>query len=1018
MMRFNLSAWAVRERAVILYFLLMAALGGLYAFSQLGRAEDPSFTVKVMTASAIWPGATARQMQEQVADRLEKRLQEIRYFDKVITTARPGRVDLLIEFAQEASSGEIDDLFYEVRKRLGEEAARLPEGVQGPFFNDDFSDVYFTLYALSAPGLPPRLLAREAERVRDALLRVEGVQKANIVGELPSRIYIELSSERLSTLGISAEQVFDALAKQNALAPGGLVEAQGPRVYLRLPGDFDSLDVIRAVPISVGGRQLRLSDLGEVRRGYEDPPSFIVRNRGEPAVLVGVVMRSGQNGLELGKRLSVFEAEANAGLPLGMRLSKITDQADAIRSAIETFEGKFVVALVVVAAVGFVALGLRAGAVVALAVPLTLGITFLIMLMTGKNLDRITLGALILALGLLVDDAIIAIEMMLVKMEEGMDRIHAAAYAWQVTAAPMLVGTLLTAIGFVPIGFARSNVGEYAGNIFWVLAVALCVSWFVALVFSPYLGVKFLPQVQVRSAAHGGGYNTRIYRALRRMVVFCVHHRYLVVALTFGLLVVSAMGMKLKVEQQFFPSSDRPELLIDIRLPEGSAIEATRRVAERVEQAVMALPETRQVHVYVGQGAPRFFLALNPELPNPAFAKVIAIAADAHGRDVLKARLQALIDEGQFPEARVRVHLLLYGPPVEWPVSFRVVGDDPLTLRRIAGEVREIMAAHPNIHDPNLEWNERVPVLRFNVDLDRLSQLGFTPASVSRQLQFLLGGVEVTQVREDIRTVQLIARAPQEERLALGELDNRVVRNATGQNVPLSQLGQWVVDYEEPVLKRRNREQYLAVNAEITGKAQPPDVTFALWPKLQQIQLPAGYRIDIGGSVEESAKAQDSINRNMPIMVLLMLTLIMLYVRSFPPLFMVLFTAPLGLIGAVGALLLFQQPFGFVALLGLIGLGGILMRNTLILVGQFQENLHHGMTAYQAIVEATLRRARPVVLTALAAIMAFIPLTQSTFWGPLAYVLIGGVSSGTLVTLLFLPAMVALGYRIPRHAGG
>ncbi|WP_083945017.1 efflux RND transporter permease subunit [Thiomicrospira microaerophila] len=1022
MQRFNLSAWAVRERALTLYFILIVALAGLYAFVSLGRAEDPIFTIKVMTVSAIWEGATAEQMQQQVADRLEKRLQEVPYFDRVETTARPGQLNMQIQFLDQTPKHEVQNVFYQVRKRMLDEASFLPAGVQGPFVNDDFSDVYYSLYALTAPELQAFQLIEPAEQIRNQLLRVPGVQKVNLIGERPQQVFIELDIERLSQMAINPSQIFAEIEAHNRLTPSGQIDTQAARVYLRMNSQLNDLSRLENLPMSIQGDQFQLKDIAQVSRGYQDPPQYLVRDQGQEALLIGVIMQTGYNGLTLGKDLEKLEQQLTQHLPLGFELEKITNQADAISQAIDEFQLKFLVALGVVMLVSFLALGLRAGLVVALAVPLTLAITFFIMMMTGKNLDRITLGALILALGLLVDDAIIAIEMMLVKIEEGLDKIQAASYAWSVTAMPMLIGTLITAVGFVPIGFAASNVGEYAGNIFWVLAISLTASWFVAVIFTPYLGVKFLkdpiaakelgrPGYEIQ---HLDPYQSKGYRALRAIITACVHQRKTVLFATFLLFVLSIVGMAKLVEKQFFPSSDRPELMIDIYLPEGTSIGVTDQLAQRMETLIADQPEVRTLSSYIGAGAPRFFMALNPELPNPAFAKIIAITGDRDQRDALQARLQGWIDQGEFAEARVRVHPLLYGPPVPWPVTFRVMGDDPLVLREIANQVQTIMERHPQTIQPHLEYGQRTPVILLDYDPQHLENLGFNPLDVQQQLNFILQGQTISQLRHQTRSVQLIARAPAEARLNLEQLGNLPLKNLKGESFPLDALVNLRIDYEEPVLKRRNRTPYLSVNSEIRAGAQPPDVTMQIWPELQQLNqtLPLGYSVEIGGSVEESGKAQNSIRALMPVMVILMFTLVMLIMRSFSGMFMVILTAPLGLIGAVMALLIFSQPFGFVATLGLIGLAGILMRNTLILVGQIDDNKRQGLSDYDAVIDATVRRARPVVLTALAAVLAFIPLTTSTFWGPLAYVLIGGITMGTLLTLLFLPALYSAWFKV------
>ncbi|KTG16884.1 MULTISPECIES: efflux RND transporter permease subunit [unclassified Guyparkeria] len=1014
--RFNLSALAVRERSVTLYLILLVALAGLYAFVSLGRAEDPAFTLKVMLAEAHWPGATAREMQEQVGEPLEVALDNVPYFDFVESISRPGSIYLRINFEESTPPEAVDDVFYQVRKHLSDAEPQLPPGVAGPFFNDDFSDVYFTLYALTAPGADQKSLVRAAETLRREALRVEGVDKAHLIGEQDDRIEVRLDPARIQSMGLTTEAVAAAIAGQNRMTTAGLIETDGPRLYLRVGSGLDAegaetIERIAATPLNIDGRVLRLSDVADISRRLAEPPAFVVENNGQRALMVGVIMADNINGLKLGERLSAFEERVAADLPAGVQLEKVTNQADAIRLAVDTFQIKFLLALGVVMLVGFLALGLRAGLVVAFAVPLTLAMTFVVMQITGKNLDRITLGALILSLGLLVDDAIIAIEMMLVKLEEGAERTAAAAHAWTVTAMPMLVGTLVTVVGFVPIGFAQSNVGEYAGNIFWILGISLIASWFVAVVFTPYLGVKLLPRIEPSSP--DDMYSGRIYRALRRVVTACVAHRWWVLGATLILFAGSVVLMGQGVAKQFFPSSDRPELLIDIQLPEGSSVEATRAVAERVAAAIEDDPALESLSTYIGRGAPRFFLALNPELPDPAFAKIIAVTHDAESRQALRERMEAMIAEGAFPEARVRPHPLLYGPPVVWPVQFRVMGPEVGQLVAIGEQVREIMAKNPHLVDPHLEWGRQVPALRLALDPGRLAALGVTPVEVQSQLAELINGRAATRLREDIRGVEVIVRAEPGVARDPAQLARLPIRIAEGRTVPLEHLGEIEVETELPVFKRRNQTPYINVNAEIRG-AQPPDATFASWDDLAELRasLPAGYRVEIGGTVEQSAKAQNSLKVIMPLMVVLMLTLLMFNMRSFPGLFMVLLTAPLGLIGAAGALALFNQPFGFVALLGLIGLAGILMRNTLILVGQIDENRRAGDDRYTAVIEATIRRARPVVLTALAAVLAFVPLTASTFWGPLAVTLIGGIAVGTVLTIVFLPAMYAVWFRV------
>lgn len=1009
----NLSALAVRERSVTLFFLLISLLAGLYAFASMGRAEDPDFTVRVMMVSAAWPGASPEEIQQSVVDPLEKRIQEVEDLYRIETTIRPGRADLKVEFEEDTAAEVMEQRFYQVRRRMQDAAPHLPEGVVGPLINEDFGDVYFSLVALSAPGLPMRELVREAEAIRDRLQRVEGVNKAQVLGEREERVHLDFDLAQLQSLGISPQAVFAAIEAHNRLLPAGRVDTTGPRLYLRVDHDLADPEALAEVPIRIGERLIRLGDIAEVSRGYEDPPSYRVRAFGEEALLLGVVMEDGVNGLAFGERLDAFWAQERERLPLGMSLDVMTDQADAIAGAVNLFQVKFLVAVVVVMLVTMLAVGLRAGIVVGIAIPVTLALTFVVMLAMGINLDRITLGALIIALGLLVDDAIIAIEMMIVKMEQGWDRLAAASHAWQVTAAPMLFGTLVTVAGFVPIGFARSAVGEYAGNIFWVLGIALTLSWIVAVVFTPFLGVKLLPE---QKAAHGQheAYQSRGYRRLRGMIRTCVRFRKSVVAVTLALLVAAVAGMAGPVEKQFFPSSDRPEVLVSVYHPQGTAIGATDATTRRLEALIGEAEGVASLSAYVGAGAPRFFISANPEQPNPAFAKLIAVTQGVEARERLIERLEARIAAGDFPEARVRVERLLYGPPVEWPVTIRVVGDDADRLREIGHEVREVIAANEATRDPHLEWDERAPRLHLALDHHRLRLIGLTPDEVARQLQFQLDGITITELRDGIRLVPAVGRGAARD---IEEVQSLEVLNRDGRRVPLTQLGELETVFEEPVIRRLDREPFLAVNADIEG-AQPNDVTQAVWEALAEVRerLPAGYRLEIGGSVEQSDKAEASIQALQPLMVVLMLIFIMLQMRSFAGTFIVVATAPLGLIGAVAALLLFQQPFGFVATLGLIGLAGILMRNTLILTQQVADNARDGMGMFDAVVEAAVQRARPVILTALAAMLAFIPLTLDSFWGPLAYVLIGGVAVGTLITLLFVPALYALWYRIAPRA--
>ncbi|HWV02886.1 efflux RND transporter permease subunit [Ralstonia sp.] len=1011
--RFNLSALAVRERAVTLFLICLISLAGLISFFKLGRAEDPAFTVKVMNIVTVWPGATAQEMQDQVAEKIEKRMQELRWYDRTETYTRPGLAFTTLTLLDSTPPSQVQEEFYQARKKVGDEVGNLPSGVIGPIVNDEYSDVTFALFALKAQGEPQRALVRDAETLRQRLLHVPGVKKVNIIGEQSERIYVEFSHDRLATLGVSPQDVFAALNSQNALTAAGSVETKGPQVFIRLDGAFDELQKIRDTPVVSQGRTLKLSDIATVKRGYEDPATFMVRNGGQPALLLGIVMREGWNGLDLGKALDKEVGAINADMPLGMSLTKVTDQAVNIAAAVDEFMLKFFAALLVVMLVSFISMGWRAGLVVAAAVPLTLAVVFVVMAATGKNFDRITLGSLILALGLLVDDAIIAIEMMVVKMEEGYSRVAASAYAWSHTAAPMLSGTLVTAVGFMPNGFARSTAGEYTSNMFWIVGIALIASWVVAVVFTPYLGVKMLPDFKKVEGGHAAIYDTPRYNRFRALLGRVIARKWLVAGAMVGLFALAIAGMAV-VKKQFFPISDRPEVLVEVQMPYGTSINQTDAATAKIESWLAKQKEARIVTAYIGQGAPRFFLAMGPELPDPSFAKIVIRTDSQEERDTLKQRLRQAVADGLAPEARVRVTQLVFGPYSPFPVAYRVTGPDAETLRRIAADVRQVMDASPMMRTVNTDWGMRVPTLHFTLQQDRLQAVGLTSSAVAQQLQFLLNGVPVTAVREDIRTVQVTARSAGNVRLDPAKISDFTLAGANGQRIPLSQIGKIEVRMEEPIMRRRDRMPTITVRGDIADGLQPPDVSTAISKQLQPIieKLPSGYRIEQAGSIEESGKATKAMLPLFPIMLSVTLLILIFQVRSIPAMVMVFLTSPLGLIGVVPTLILFGQPFGINALVGLIALSGILMRNTLILIGQIQHNKSEGLDPFRAVVEATVQRARPVILTALAAILAFIPLTHSVFWGALAYTLIGGTFAGTILTLVFLPAMYSIWFRI------
>ncbi|MGY4254015.1 multidrug efflux pump [Bradyrhizobium sp. USDA 4516] len=1032
MKRFNLSAWAVSHPTLVLFLMIILAAAGFFSYEKLGRAEDPFFTVKVVNVSVMWPGATSQEMQMQVADPIEKKLQELPFFDKVQTYSKPGFTAMQVSFKDSTSPKDVPYLFYLLRKKLVDVQGELPSGILGPVVNDEFSDVDSILYMMTGDGANYAQLKKVAEGFRQRLLKVPGVTKIDLYGTQDERIFVEFSHAKLATLGITPQALFDSLAKQNNVTPAGTVESSSQRVPLRVTGALDGVKAVAETPVESNGRVFRLGDIATVSHGYVDPPSFKVRQEGKPALGIGVVTAKGANILELGKEVQKATAEFLKAVPQGVDIEQIADQPKVVEHAVGEFVHSFVEALAIVLFVSFVALGWRTGIVVALSVPLVLGIVFIVMNAMSLDLHRITLGALIIALGLLVDDAIIAVEMMVVKMEQGWDRMKAASFAWESTAFPMLTGTLVTAAGFLPIGFANSAVGEYAGGIFWIVAISLVASWFVAVIFTPYIGVKLLPNIKVHQNHDPHAiYETRMYRGLRSVVQWCVDHRIKVVAATVGVFVASIVAFG-HVQQQFFPLSERPELFLQLRLPEGTAFNVTEKAVKQAEGLLKGDDDIQTYTAYVGQGSPRFWLGLNPQLPNEAFAEIVILAKNVEARERVKAKIEQAAADGALNEARVRVDRFNFGPPVGFPVQFRVIGPDANKVRDIAYQVRDVMRQNKNVKDVQLDWNEQSPYLKLAVDQDRARALGLTPQDVSQALAMLISGAPVTTIRDGIEKVGVVARAVPSERLDLGRVGDLTITTRNGVAVPLQQIAKIEYAHEEPILWRRNRDMAITVRSDVVDGVQAPDVTNQISPKLKDIQahLEPAYRIEPGGAFEESAKGNASIFILFPVMVMVMLTLLMIQLQSFSRLFLVFLTAPLGIVGASLGLNVANQPFGFVALLGLIALAGMIMRNAVILVDQIESDVASGLTRREAIVEATVRRARPVVLTALAAILAMIPLSRSAFWGPMAITIMGGLFVATFLTLLYLPGLYALWFRktleesgseqtdtAPQHAG-
>src|ERR1700752_3171884 len=1013
MKHFNLSSWAVSHPTLVLFLMIILGVAGYFSYQKLGRAEDPFFTVKGVNLSRTCPGATAQEMQTQVADPIEKKLQELPFFEKVQTYSKPAFTAMQVTFRDSTSPKDVPYLFYLLRKKLVDVQDQLPAGLLGPTVNDEFSDVDSILYTMTGDGADYAQLKKTAEGLRQKLLKVNGVTKVNLYGTQAERIFVEFSHAKLATLGITPQALFDSLAKQNNVTPAGTVETSAQRVPLRVTGALDGVKAVAETPVESNGRAFPLGDIATVPHGYVDPPTFVARQEGKPALGIGVVTTKGANILELGKEVSNATAEFMTAVPKGINVEQIADQPKVVEHAVGEFVHSFIEALAIVLFVSFVALGWRTGFVVAASVPLVLAIVFIVMETMSLDLHRITLGALIIALGLLVDDAIIAVEMMVVKMEQGWDRIKAASFAWESTAFPMLTGTLVTATGFLPIGFANSAVGEYAGSIFWVVAIALVASWFVAVIFTPYIGVKLLPNVKLHQNHDPHAiYETRIYSALRSVIQWCVNHRVKTVLATVGVFVASIVAFG-HVQQQFFPLSERPELFLQLRLPEGTAFNVTEKAVKKAEALLKDDKDIETYTAYVGQGSPRFWLGLNPQLPHEAFAEIVIVAKGVEARERIKAKIEKAVAGGALPEARVRVDRFNFGPPVGFPVQFRVIGPDANTVRDIAYQVRDVVRQNPNVVEPQLDWNEQSPYLKLVVDQDRARALGLTPQDVSQALAMLISGAPVTTIRDGIEKVGVVARAVPSERLDLGKVGDLTLPSRNGVAVPLQQIAKIEYSHEEPILWRRNRDMAITVRSDVNDGVQAPDVTNQISPKLQDIRdhLEPGYRIEPGGALEESAKGNASIFILFPVMVMVMLTLLMIQLQSFSRLTLVFLTAPLGIVGASLGMNVANQPFGFVALLGLIALAGMIMRNTVILVDQIETDVAHGLTRSEAIVEATVRRARPVVLTALAAILAMIPLSRSAFWGPMAITIMGGLFVATFLTLLFLPGLYALWYR-------
>jgi multidrug efflux pump len=1009
----NLSEWALKHQQMIAFLLLLLSIAGVLAYYRLGQKEDPEFTVKTMVVQVYWPGSSAQQMADQVTDKLEKKLQEVAEIDYTSSYVKPGETQIKIELRDAIASKAVPDVWYEVRKKVGDVRHTLPQGVQGPFFNDEFGDTFGNLYAITGDGFGNATLREFADAARNEFLRVGDVNKVELVGKQDEKIYVEASNAKLTSLGIDPALIASTLAQTNAVAAGGTVQTSAERVRLVVSGEFDSVDGIRNIGIRAAGRTFRLGDIAQVQRGVVEPATSKIRFNGVEAIGLAVSMRKGGDVIRLGVQLDETVRRVQASLPVGIQIHAVSDQPHVVAESVYEFKKSLAEAIFIVLAVSFFSLGFRPGLVVALCIPLVLALTFLTMYILGIDLQRISLGALIIALGLLVDDAIIAVEMMEMKLEQGWDKFRAATYAYTATAFPMLTGTLITAAGFLPVGFARSGVGEYVYSLFQVVGISLVLSWIVAVLFTPYIGFKLLKEQPHAAHDDDAVYQRGFYVKFRSVVNLCLTHRRWVIAFTLAAFIGSIALFKV-VPQQFFPSSNRPELMVDLWMPQAATFEASQREVQALEAAVKGNPDVVAVTSYVGNGSPRFYLSLDVQTPNLNLGEVMVMTKGGEARERVLTKIQQLF-EHEFPNVRGRVNRLENGPPVGYPVQFRVFGTDNHQVQAIADQVAAIMRTDSHVRQVNQDWGERIKRMRVDIDQDKARALGISSRQIKEALEGSLSGTPVTQYRESDQDIDVVSRLTKPERTDLNNLKDAKIYLRDGKSVPVSQVAQLVLDSEDSVLWRRNRIPTLSVRADVIG-AEAPDVTHALMPKIEALakELPLGYGIDIGGAAESSAKAQASISAVMPATVIAVLLLLMVQLQDMKKMAIVLMTAPLGLIGVSVILAAFRIPFGFVATLGVIALAGMIIRNSVILVVQIENDIGSGLPLWTAIVESAVRRLRPIALTALAAILAMVPLTRSVFWGPMAWAIMGGLAIATLLTLLFLPALYASWYDAKR----
>ena len=1037
-MKFNLSEWALNNKGIVLYFMLILGIIGVMSYSKLSQSEDPPFTFKVMVVQTFWPGATAKEVSTLVTDRIEKELMTTGQYDRIMAYSRPG--ESLVTFVAKDSlpSKQMPDIWYNVRKKVNDIRSELPNGVQGPFFNDEFGDTFGNIYVLTGKDFDYAVMKEYADRLQLQLQRVKDVSKVNLVGLQDQKIWIELSNTKAVQLGVPVTAIQEAIQKQNDMASAGFFETGTDRIQIRVSGHLHSVDELRKMPLLVGDKTIQLGDVAEVYRGFSEPAQPRMRFMGENGIGIAVSMRKGGDIIALGKNLETEFTRLQKSLPLGMKLQKVSDQPVAVKRSIQEFLKVLAEAVIIVLLVSFFSLGFRTGLVVALSIPLVLAMTFAGMSLFDVGLHKISLGALILALGLLVDDAIIAVEMMAIKMEQGYSRLKAAGFAWQTTAFPMLTGTLITAAGFLPIATAQSGTGEYTRSIFQVVTIALIVSWIAAVLFVPYLGEKLLPDFtkQQQKAAwylrlwarlrkqpepvveahgtHHDPYQSRFYQSFRNVVEICITYRKTVIAITVGIFVLSVAMFKL-VPQQFFPPSNRAEILVDLKLEEGASLTATEQAVHKVEQFLSKQKGIDNYVAYVGTGSPRFYLPLDQQLPQASFAQFVVLASSLDDRDEIRRSLETQIKQ-LLPQVRTRVSLLENGPPVGYPLQYRVSGEDLATVRAEAQKVAKVLSEDPNTTNVHLDWGEPSKIIAIEIDQDRARQMGVSSVDLANFLNASVTGAVMNQYREKRELIEIRLRGDKSERVEVASLANLAVPTTKGTTVPLAQIAKIESRFEEGLIWHRNRLPTITVRADIRTHLQPATVVQQLAEKMQTLRadLPNGYLLEVGGTVEESAKGQNSVNAGMPLFLAVVMTLLMIQLRSMSRATIVLLTAPLGLIGVVAFLLLFNKPFGFVAMLGTIALSGMIMRNSLILIDQIEQDIQAGHEPWDAVIGATMRRFRPIVLTALAAVLAMIPLSRSIFFGPMAVAIMGGLIVATLLTLFFLPALYAAWFKVKK----